>query len=283
MSIKSRTPKRHVLYRTKHLQPRTKDERAVSAPQQKLTGYDQEARARAKVILIGGGGLGGESGEAEVRKGIGTLVIFDHDMVELSNLNRQFFFEEDLGNPKAHALAANLSKHGFLGSVIEGYALCFEDALALGIAVTGTVAIVAVDNSPCRIAASVYYREQAVPCIFCAVSEDASHGYVFVQEPGKACFGCLFPDEVNDGTYPCPGTPAVKDILKVMGGIVSYALDTLIMKRLRCWQYMEIFLDGSVSHRTGTIARRLDCQLCGEAQEPLLSALLPSSYAECRL
>jgi tRNA A37 threonylcarbamoyladenosine dehydratase len=90
MFTKSRTRERHVLYRTKHLQPRTKDEPQVSAPQQKLKAYNQEARARAKVMLIGGGGLGGESGEAEVRKGIGALLIFDHDVVELSNLNRQF-------------------------------------------------------------------------------------------------------------------------------------------------------------------------------------------------
>lgn len=252
------------------------------ASQQKLKGYDHEALADADITLIGGGGLGSEIGEALTRKGIGTLIIFDHDHVELSNLNRQFYFEEDLGKPKAHCLAANLSKHGFLGSVIEGYSLCFEDALALGIDVTGTVAIVAVDNSPCRIAASVYYREQGMPCIFTAVSEDASHGYVFVQEPGKACFGCQFPDEVNDGTYPCPGTPAVKDILKVVGGIVSYAVDSLLMKRLRCWQYMEIFLDGSIPDCAGKVERRADCKLCGQAQEPP-PALVSSGYAEGRV
>jgi len=283
MSIKSRIREQHVLYRSKHLQPRTKDERGVAAPQVRLKGFNQQALAEADITLIGGGGLASEIGEAFVRKGVGRLTIFDHDVVELSNLNRQFYFAEDLGKPKAHCLARNLSQHGFLGSVIEGYSLCFEDALALGIDVSGTAAIVAVDNSPCRVAASVYYREQAVPCIFTAVSEDSSHGYVFVQESGKACFGCLFPDEVNDGTYPCPGTPAVKDILKVVGGIVSYALDTLLMARLRCWQYMEIFLDGSVSHRTGTVVKAADCKLCAQAQDPLLSALVPLGVAEGRL
>ena len=82
---------------------------------------------------------------------------------------------------------------------------------------------------------------------------------------------CLYPDDVNDETYPCPGTPAIKDILKVMGGIVSYSIDSLIMKRLRRWQYMEIFLDGSVSHRTGPVEKRPDCTLCGVTIDETLS------------
>ena len=268
------------MYRTKHVLPRVKGEPEVSAPQKKLKNYDQAALSKARLILIGGGGMGTEIAEALVRKGVGTLTIFDHDAVELSNINRQFFFEEDLGKPKAHCLAANLSAHGFLGSVIEGYSLCFEDALAFGIDVTGTVAVVAVDNSPARIAASVYYREQNIPSVFCAVSEDASHGYVFVQEPGKACFGCQFPDDVNDQTYPCPGTPAIKDILKVVGGIVSYTVDSLLMQRLRCWQYMEIFLDGSVSHRTGRVEKRPDCKLCGVHIDETLSGCVVSNAAQ---
>ena len=141
---------------------------------------------------------------------------------------------------RAHRLARNLSTHGFCGSLIEGYSLSFEDALALGVDMSGSVIVCAVDNNPCRIAVSTYYRELQIPVIFTAVSADARHGYVFVQEPGKACFGCLFTDAVNDETYPCPGTPAVKDILKVVGGLVSYAVDTLLMDRLRLWTYMSL-------------------------------------------
>jgi molybdopterin-synthase adenylyltransferase len=249
---------------------RTKQLLGVTDRQQKLKGFSQQALATAKVILIGAGGLGGEIGEALVRKGVGTLTICDHDEVELSNLNRQFFFKEDVGKPKAHRLAKNLARHGFVGSVIEGYSLCFEDALEsepeFDLDLAGSLAIVAVDNNPCRIAASRYYREQAVPCIFTAVSEDASHGYVYLQLPGQACFGCHFTDAVNDETYPCPGTPAVKDILKVMGGIVSYCVDSLLMqKRLRTWNFKEVFLSTD-DDRTWQVAKRSDCKLCSTPQ-----------------
>jgi molybdopterin/thiamine biosynthesis adenylyltransferase len=246
-----------VMYRTKQLL-------GVEDRQQKLKGFNQEALAKARVILIGAGGLGGEIGEGLVRKGVGTIVFFDHDLVELTNLNRQRFYENDLSKPKAHRLARNLAKEGFLGSTLIGYALSFQDALALGVDMTGSVSVIVcgVDNNPCRIAVSSYYREQQIPVVFTSVSTDASHGYVFVQEPAKACFVCQFPKALNDETYPC-GTPAVKDILKVVGGIVSYAVDSLLMERLRTWNYKNVYLDGTIPGNDWLVPRRPDCKLCG--------------------
>jgi molybdopterin/thiamine biosynthesis adenylyltransferase len=244
---------------------RTKQLIGVTDRQEKLKGHDQKALARSTIILIGAGGLGSEYGTALVRKGIGRLIFFDHDVVELSNLNRQKFYKADLYKSKAHRLAFNLSKEGFCGSVIEGYSLCFEDALTAGIDLSCDLCVVGVDNNPCRIAASSYFRERQIPCIFTAVSTEASNGFVFVQEPGKACFACLFTDAIDDETHhPC--SPSITNILKVMGGIVSYAVDSLLMERLRTWQYMEIFLDGSVPHLTWTVDRRPDCKLCGTAR-----------------
>src|SRR4030095_2256871 len=111
MFTKSKAHHYLVTYRTKQLP-------GVEDRQQKLKGFNQEALANARVILIGAGGLGGEIGEALVRKGVGTIVLFDHDLVEPSNLNRQRFYKNDLGKPKAHRLARNLAKEGFLGSTL---------------------------------------------------------------------------------------------------------------------------------------------------------------------
>jgi len=268
------------LYRTKHLRPRRKGDPTVTDRQERIKNFSQQELARSTIILIGCGGLGGEYGEALVRKGVGRLVLFDHDIVELTNLPRQKFYERDLYKPKAHRLALNLSKEGFSGTVIEGYSLSFEDALNAGIDLSCTLAIVGVDNNPCRVAASVYFREQQIPCIFCAVSETANNGYVYLQLPGQACFGCLFPDAVNDETYPCPGTPAILDILKVVGGMVSHAVDTIIMGRLRCFTYKEIFLDGSVPDIAWTIDKRLDCRLCSATPQDQSQTPIPSGQTE---
>jgi molybdopterin/thiamine biosynthesis adenylyltransferase len=250
-----------VTYRTKPLRLKTNSQ-TVTDRQERLTGFIQKALEQARVILIGAGGLGGEISQALVRKGVGTLVILDDDVVEPTNLNRQHFYKSDLYKNKAHRLARNLASEGFCGTHISGFGLSFQDALERGIDLLGKVAIVAVDNNPTRVAASCYYRKQAVPVIFTAVSAQADHGYVFIQKPREACFGCHFPDSVNDETYPCPGTPAVKDILKVVAGIVVYGLDTLLMERKRFWNYKSIYLDGSIPGSDWKVARRQDCALC---------------------
>jgi adenylyltransferase/sulfurtransferase len=231
-----------------------------------VPGFIHEALVTAKVILIGAGGVGTEVGEGLVRKGVGELVILDHDVVEPSNLNRQLFYAADLKKNKAFCLAKNLSREGFFDTRITGYGMKFEDAVEQGIDLTGSVAIVGVDNTQGRIATSAYYQRHHMPVIFTAVDEAANHGYVFVQEPGKACFACLFPNSVDDKTFPCPGTPAVKDILKVVGGIVLYAVDTVLMERRRRWDFKSVYLDGSIPGSDWQVERCDDCKLCQNGQ-----------------
>lgn len=62
----------------------------------------------AIVGIAGAGGLGSNVAMLLVRAGIKKLVIADFDTVNASNLNRQFFFREQIGEKKVDALARNL-------------------------------------------------------------------------------------------------------------------------------------------------------------------------------
>jgi molybdopterin/thiamine biosynthesis adenylyltransferase len=252
-----------VTYRCPRLKIK-RQELSVTDRQEKVKGFNQHALEASRIILIGAGGLGGEIGVTLTRKGIGQLVLLDLDVVEPTNLNRQKFYKSDLYKNKAIRLARNLAKEGFLVTRISGFGLSFQDAIESGIDLLGTVAIVGVDNNPARIAASRFYRKHHIPVIFTAVSAQADHGYVFIQEPGedKACFGCLFPKSINDDTYPCPGTPSVADILKTVSGIVTYAVDSLIMKRLRTWNFKSCYLDGTIPGSDSMVEKRMNCKLC---------------------
>ena len=267
-SMFSNSRTRGVLCRTKHLRIEEETGRSpVTERQEQLAGFSQLALLAAKIILIGAGGLGGEIGEALVRKGIGFLTLLDDDVVEATNLNRQRFYEADLGKNKAVCLARTLAKEGFCGTEIRGYGLRLEEAIALGVDLSGSVAIVGIDNNPGRIAASTYFRRLSMPVVFTAVSETANNGYVFVQEASaeSPCFGCMFTDAIDDKTYPC--TPSVKDMLKVVAGITVYAVDSLLMERKRFWNYKDEYLDGSVPGNSWQVEKRKECQLCGAAQE----------------
>ena len=70
-----------------------------------LLGEDSLDRLRsARVAVFGLGGVGGYAVEALARSGIGTLDLFDHDTVSLTNINRQILATHDtVGMPKAEA------------------------------------------------------------------------------------------------------------------------------------------------------------------------------------
>jgi len=63
-----------------------------------------------KIGIAGCGGLGSNIAIMLVRAGISNLVLVDYDRVELSNLNRQHFFLDDIGIHKTEALINNLKK-----------------------------------------------------------------------------------------------------------------------------------------------------------------------------
>ncbi len=76
---------------------------------------DDDAGVRARlaeshVALIGCGGLGSNAAAMLVRSGVGTLTLIDFDVVDESNLNRQMFFRDQLGQPKTTALATSLTR-----------------------------------------------------------------------------------------------------------------------------------------------------------------------------
>lgn len=68
----------------------------------------RDVLSRKTVAIAGCGGLGSNAAVALARAGIGKLIIADCDVVELSNLNRQYYFLADVGKKKTDALAAHL-------------------------------------------------------------------------------------------------------------------------------------------------------------------------------
>jgi len=66
--------------------------------------------AASHVAIVGCGGLGSNAAAMLVRSGVGTLTLIDFDLVDESNLNRQLFFLDQLGEAKTTALAETLRR-----------------------------------------------------------------------------------------------------------------------------------------------------------------------------
>ncbi len=66
---------------------------------------------KTKTVGIAGcGGLGSNCAIALARAGIGKLIIADFDIIEKSNLNRQYYFIDQIGESKSLALKNNILK-----------------------------------------------------------------------------------------------------------------------------------------------------------------------------
>lgn len=228
-----------------------------------IPGFDQSALARARIGLLGLGAAGSEFGRVSVRKGIGTLIGIDYDRaVEPSNLSRQLYYADQVGQPKAHLFPANLAREASGATTIAGYACSAEEAMEEGLLDDCTAIVVAVDRHPTRAACSRFGRERDIPMLFTAFSESADRGYVFVQDIGSACWGCAFPEQAIDPRgFPCSG--ATLDLPAIAAGLLAYAIDSLIMARPRAWNYREFTLAGGASDVTARIPARADCPLCG--------------------
>jgi sulfur carrier protein ThiS adenylyltransferase len=73
---------------------------------------------RCRVGIAGAGGLGSNIAMALARAGVGHLLVVDFDRVEESNLNRQAFFLDQIGQLKTRALKENIER-AVKGCVVE--------------------------------------------------------------------------------------------------------------------------------------------------------------------
>jgi molybdopterin/thiamine biosynthesis adenylyltransferase len=230
--------------------------------QRKIPGFDQEIFSCSRVLCVGSGGLISFIAPPLVRKGVGGITLVDDDFVETSNLNRQRFYIKDVGRNKAVALAENLLPECIAETAICGIPFRLQEAIARDLDLSCNVAICGVDNNPARIAVSRYFRAKGIPVIFTAVSLNGDYGYVLVQGKTGPCIGCVFPDMINDDRFPCPGTPAIADILQAVGALVVYAVDTLLMNRPRLWNYRRISFSDASLDGTSLISVRKGCPIC---------------------
>lgn len=79
----------------------------------------QQKLARARVLVIGAGGLGSTVIPSLVAAGVGTVGIVDDDRVELSNLHRQHLHGvADVGSPKVRSAASSVAQIDPLANVV---------------------------------------------------------------------------------------------------------------------------------------------------------------------
>ncbi|PAA84118.1 hypothetical protein BOX15_Mlig033309g3, partial [Macrostomum lignano] len=163
------------------------------------------------VLIVGVGGVGSVTAEMLTRCGVGRLILFDYDKVEMANMNRLFFQPHQAGLSKVEAAKRTLlginpdvqiEAHSCNVTTMEGYELLRSRAAEGGLPDGGPVQtlLACVDNYEARVAVSAMCTELGLTWLESGVSEDAVSGHVQLMRPGRTpCFACLPPLVVAEG------------------------------------------------------------------------------------
>lgn len=155
------------------------------------------------VAIVGVGGIGSVAAEMLTRCGIGKLILYDYDMVELANMNRLFFRPEHTGLSKVNAAQKTLQEINPDVDIVPISAnICsasnYDDFLST-IKETSLL-LCCVDNYAARITINRACGELNKIWMESGVSEDAMNGHIQTIYPGEtACFECAPPYVVADG------------------------------------------------------------------------------------
>ncbi|WP_445737529.1 molybdopterin-synthase adenylyltransferase MoeB [Mariniflexile sp.] len=177
----------------------------------------QDKISKAKVLVVGAGGLGCPVLQYLTAAGIGTLGIIDFDVVEGSNLQRQVLFgTSSLGHNKARAAKRRLED---LNDTITinayPYKLNYHNALDLfnryDIIVDGT------DNFETRYLVNDGCILTNKPLVFGAIYKFEGQVSVFNYQNGPS-YRCLFPNPPKKGSVP---NCSEIGVLGVLPGIIG--------------------------------------------------------------
>jgi len=232
--------------------------------QERLSWWDQERLHQSRICQIGAGGLGGPIAKTLVQMGAATDLV-DFDTVEVSNLNRQLFRVEDLGEPKPHALLDNISPYTTRAMTLRGFWMSADEFAETSASDRDyDIYSAGVDSDQANLTAAKLGIADRKPVVFINVSRDGEACRVFIQRPEQACFACYKPRvlEPPKPVLGCTRTPAIADILQVAAGLAVRAIvGELMGEPIGPYNCRDLSMPGF--DHIQTIKKRPGCPLCG--------------------
>ena len=205
----------------------------------------QEALRRARVLVLGLGGLGCPAALYLGAAGVGELLLVDGDTVELGNLQRQVAHAvSDLGRNKAASVAdsiADINPHVRTRVIAER----LDEPALHALASQADLAVDASDNYPSRFALNRACIAAGIPLVSAAAVRSEGQLAVFDPHRGGACYRCLYPQEGAATALSCSqsgvlapvvgvlGTWQAMEALKVLAGFGDALRDSLLVIDLK--------------------------------------------------
>jgi len=182
-----------------------------------IGGPGQQALKRARVLMVGAGGLGAPAALYLAAAGIGHIALADPDTVSLSNLQRQVLFGvADLGARKVDAAERRL---GGLNPnvIIEPLAVRLDASNATRLINNYDLVLDGTDDFATRFAVNAAAVATDKPLVSGAIGRWTGQVGVFV---GRPCYRCLVP-EVPPDAETCATVGVVGALAGVNGAMMA--------------------------------------------------------------
>jgi molybdopterin/thiamine biosynthesis adenylyltransferase len=235
--------------------------RQIMLPQLDIEG--QEALLAARALIVGAGGLGSPAAMYLAAAGVGHLVIADHDVVELSNLQRQLLHhDEDIGRNKAASAQDTLAtinpdiKIIPIAQKLQGERLDDEVKLA-------DVVLDCSDNFATRFAVNTACVKNRTPLVSGAAIRMEGQLAVFdSRKAGSPCYHCLY-KEGEEADQTCSENGVLSPVVGIIGSLQALEALKLILSLGETLTGRLLAFDGlTLEWRTLKLQRDPACKTC---------------------
>jgi molybdopterin-synthase adenylyltransferase len=222
-----------------------------------------EKLRKAKVCVVGVGGIGNPVVTQLTAMGVGKLKIVDRDIIEISNLHRQHLYtENDLGKVKVEAAKERLEK---INSSVEIEALpnSVTKYTAESIIRGYDIIVDALDSIDARYALNDACIKLNIPLIYAGAL--GMLGSVCTIIPNKtACLRCIFPALAEDDMPTCSTEGVHPSILYLVGGIQVSEAVKIILGEKPTLENKLLYVDlNDLSLEKISVFRQEECPSCG--------------------
>lgn len=238
-----------------------------------IGGKGQEKILKAKVLVIGTGGLGAPCDFYLAAAGVGTIGIVDSDNVELNNLQRQILHTtESVGTPKVASGKARLTALNPDVNVVCHH-LRLDSSNILDIIKEYDIVVDGSDNFPTRYLVNDACVIAKKPLVHAGIFR--FDGQIMTIVPGVGpCYRCLFPEPPPPGAVPsCQEGGILGAVAGVLGVLQANEVLKFILGagQLLAGRLL-IFNALDSSFRTVKVPKDKDCPVCSD--QPKITKLI---------
>jgi molybdopterin/thiamine biosynthesis adenylyltransferase len=186
----------------------------------------------ASVVVVGAGGLGATILPILAAAGVGKIHLFDHDVVERSNLSRQLLFREsDIGRPKSQVAAAYLRLLNPHVEVFESVETFNEKSrISMG---QPNMLLEGSDDVETKFYVNNLSLQLRIPTIIASLGHVQGHA-MLIHGADSPCYRCVF-DPLDAGELPsCASEGILSSFPAVIGSMVAnLALQFILGERAK--------------------------------------------------